>query len=98
LAISYKQLATREWLVIHHSNCSIELFTDEIIRGLLASSLETASHDGKGWKDIGKGPGSTQGDFIDWLTIANQAKSEPGAGSDCGMARRKPWHHQLAVN
>src|SRR5450432_1032774 len=61
--------------VIHHSNCGMELFTDEIIRGLLASSLETASHDGKGWKDTGKGPGSTQADFIDWLTIANQAKS-----------------------
>jgi carbonic anhydrase len=75
LVISYKLLGTREWFVIHHSNCGMELFSDEIIRGLLASSLETASHDGKGWKDIGKGPGSTQGDFIDWLTIANQAKS-----------------------
>jgi carbonic anhydrase len=75
LVISHKLLGTREWFVIHHSNCGMELFTDEIIRGLLASSLETASHDGKGWKDTGKGPGSTQGEFIDWLTIANQAKS-----------------------
>lgn len=75
LVISYKLLGTREWFVIHHSNCGMELFTDEVIRGLLASSLETASHDGKGWKDTGKGPGSTQADFIDWLTIANQAKS-----------------------
>jgi carbonic anhydrase len=75
LVISYKLLGTREWFVIHHSNCGMELFTDDIIRGLLASSLETASHDGTGWKDTGKGPGSTQGDFIDWLTIANQAKS-----------------------
>jgi carbonic anhydrase len=75
LVISYKLLGTREWFVIHHSNCGMELFTDDIIRGLLASSLETASHDGTGWKDTGKGPGSTQGDFIDWLTIANQTKS-----------------------
>src|SRR5450755_4691477 len=75
LVISYKLLGTKEWFVIHHSNCGMELFTDEIIRGLLASSLETASHDGKGWKDTGLGPGSTQADFIDWLTIANQAKS-----------------------
>jgi carbonic anhydrase len=75
LVISYKLLGTREWFVIHHSNCGMELFTDEVIRGLLASSLETASHDGKAWKDTGKGPGSTHAEFIDWLTIANQAKS-----------------------
>jgi carbonic anhydrase len=75
LIISYKLLGTREWFVIHHSNCGMELFTDEIIVGLLSSSLETASHDGKGWKDTGKGPGSPQGEFIDWLTISNQATS-----------------------
>lgn len=75
LVISYKLLGTREWFVIHHTNCGMELFTDEIIRGLLASSLETATHDGKSWKDVGNGPGSRQGDFIDWLTIRNQAES-----------------------
>jgi carbonic anhydrase len=75
LVISYKLLGTREWFVIHHSNCGMELFTDEIIRGLLASSLRTASHDGKAWKDAGPGPGSRHGDFIDWLTIRDQAAS-----------------------
>jgi carbonic anhydrase len=75
LVISYKLLGTREWFVIHHSNCGMELFTDEIMRGLLASSLKTASHDGKEWKDTGPGPGSRQGDFIDWLTISDQARS-----------------------
>src|SRR6185369_1113029 len=75
LVISYKLLGTREWFVIHHSNCGMELFSDEIIRGLLASSLETASHDGRQWKDVGKGPGSRQGDYIDWLTIREQAQS-----------------------
>jgi carbonic anhydrase len=75
LVISYKLLGTKEWFVIHHSNCGMELFTDEIIRGLLASSLETASHDGKGWVDAGKGPGSKQGDYIDWLTIREQGQS-----------------------
>jgi carbonic anhydrase len=66
---------TREWFVIHHSNCGMELFNDQIIRGLLASSLETSSYDGKTWKDSGRGKGSAQGEFIDWLTIENQAKS-----------------------
>src|SRR5208337_3214453 len=42
LIISHKLLGTREWFVIHHTNCGMELFTDEIIRGLLAKSLSTA--------------------------------------------------------
>src|SRR3954452_15905061 len=43
LVISHKLLGTREWFVIHHSNCGMELFTGEIINGLLSHSLETAS-------------------------------------------------------
>ena len=75
LVISYKLLGTREWFVIHHSNCGMEPFTDETIRGLLASSLKTSTHDGKRWNDSGAGPGSRQGEFIDWLTIRDQAES-----------------------
>ncbi|HXJ18904.1 MAG TPA: carbonic anhydrase [Polyangia bacterium] len=75
LVISYKLLGTREWFVVHHSNCGMELFTDQVIRDLLAASLETARHDGQGWSDVGKGPGSRQGDYIDWLTIRDQAQS-----------------------
>ncbi len=75
LVISYKLLGTREWFVIHHSNCGMELFTDEVIRELLASSLKTASYDGKQWKDPGKREGSRQADFIDWLTIRDQGES-----------------------
>jgi carbonic anhydrase len=75
LVISYKLLGTREWFVIHHSNCGMELFTDEIIRGLLRSSLKTSTFDGKLWKDGGQEPGSGQADFIDWLTIRDQAES-----------------------
>jgi len=75
LVISYKLLGTREWFVIHHTNCGMELFTDEIMRDLLASSLKTATLDGTRWRDSGDGPGSTEGQFIDWLTIKDQAKS-----------------------
>src|SRR6478752_4707201 len=75
LVISYKLLGTREWFVIHHSNCGMELFTDETIRGLLSSSLRTARYDGKQWSDSGEGPGSRQGDYIDWLTIRDQEDS-----------------------
>jgi carbonic anhydrase len=75
LVISYKLLGTREWFVIHHTDCGMETFSDQIMRDLLHSSLKTASIDKDGWKDTGPGPGSTEGDFIDWLTIGDQAQS-----------------------
>ena len=75
LVISSKLLGTSEWFVIHHTNCGMEFFTDEVMRGLLAHSLTTAALDASGFHDIGKGPGSTEGEFIDWLTIKDQPKS-----------------------
>jgi len=75
LVISYKLLGTREWFVIHHTNCGMETFTDETMRGLLAKSLKIATIDATGWHDTGQGPGSTEGAFIDWLTIGDQAES-----------------------
>jgi len=87
LVISYKLLGTREWFVIHHTNCGMELFTDEVMRDLLASSLKTASFDGTVWRDSGGGPGSTEGQFIDWLTIKDQAKS---LGADVRRIRHHP--------
>jgi carbonic anhydrase len=87
LVISHKLLGTREWFVVHHTNCGMELFTDEIIRGLLAKSLATATLDAAGWHDHGPGPGSHQGDFIDWLTIRDQAES---VAIDVERIRRHP--------
>ncbi len=75
LVISYKLLGTKEWFVIHHTNCGMEFFTDEVICGLLASSLETAALGDDGFYDVGAGPGSTAGDSIDWLTIRDQTES-----------------------
>lgn len=75
LVISYKLLGTKEWFVIHHSNCGMEFFTDDVMRGLLANSLETADLTDEGFVDVGTGPGAREGDYIDWLTIADQAKS-----------------------
>jgi carbonic anhydrase len=53
----------------------MELFTDEIMRGLLNSSLKTASIDADGWHDCCEGHGSTEAKYIDWLTIKNQEQS-----------------------
>lgn len=75
LVISYKLLGTREWFVIHHTDCGMETFSDEIMRGLLASSLKTARIEADGWHDDGPGPGSTEAKYIDWLTIADNAQS-----------------------
>lgn len=45
------------------------------MRSLLATSLETAVLAEKGWRDHGRGPGATEAEFIDWLTIRDQAES-----------------------
>jgi carbonic anhydrase len=75
LVISHKLLGTNEWFVIHHTNCGMETFTDEVMRSLLSQSLDTAKLDADGWHDVGRGPGSSEGDFIDWLTIKSQKES-----------------------
>ena len=75
LVISYKLLGTREWFVIHHTNCGMEFFTDALMRDLLARSLETAELSAQGFRDVGKGPGSPEAQFVDWLTIADSAQA-----------------------
>ncbi len=75
LVISYKLLGTREWFVIHHTDCGMETFTNEIMSDLLNSSLKTASVDATGWHDCCEGPGSAEGKYINWLTIKDQASS-----------------------
>ncbi len=75
LIISYKLLGTREWFVIHHTDCGMEFFTDELMGDLLQQSLETAALTEEGFKDVGDGPGSTEGKYIKWLTISDRFKS-----------------------
>ena len=75
LVISYKLLGTREWFVVHHTDCGMETFSDEVMRKLLRSSLKTASVDASGWHDAGGGGGSPEGEHISWLTIPNQEQS-----------------------
>jgi carbonic anhydrase len=72
LVISHKLLGTREWFVIHHTDCGMEFFTDELMGDLLSSSLETAELSPSGFRDVGKGPGSSEGRFVKWLTIKDQ--------------------------
>ncbi len=87
LVISYKLLGTKEWFVIHHTNCGMEFFTDDVMRGLLANSLDTAALGAGGFHDVGSGPGSAEGNYIDWLTIADSARS---VTDDVTRIRRHP--------
>src|SRR6202521_4436450 len=87
LVISYKLLGTREWFVIHHTNCGMEFFTDDLMRDLLAKSLETAELSAQGFRDVGKGPGSAEAQFIDWLTVADAKQS---IVDDVARIRRHP--------
>ena len=87
LVISYKLLGTREWFVIHHTDCGMQLFTDDIISGLLTSSLKTASVDATGWHDTGKGPGSPEGRYVKWLTFSDNAQS---VAEDVARIRQHP--------
>ena len=75
LVISYKLLGTREWFVIHHTNCGMEFFTDDVMRGLLGQSLDTAELGADGFHDVGGGPGSSEAAYIDWLTIPDRERS-----------------------
>lgn len=75
LVISHKLLGTNEYFVVHHSDCGMELFTDDIISGLLEQSLDTATIDAEGWHDTPNGDGSPVGRYVKWLTIANPRQS-----------------------
>jgi carbonic anhydrase len=75
LVISYKLLGTREFFVIHHTDCGMEFFSNEVMRELLASSLETAELTPNGFRDVGRGPGSNAGEYIEWLTIRDRKQA-----------------------
>ena len=75
LVISHKLLGTNEWFVVHHTECGMEYFTNDVMGDLLERSLETAELGPDGFRDIGTGPGSRAGRGIDWLTISDREQS-----------------------
>lgn len=84
LVISHKLLGTLEWFVVHHTNCGMELFCDEVMADLLDGSLSTASFDGKNWSNPQQvatftGPGG-----------AKVVEPEPAAGG-CSAGHFIKW-------
>ncbi len=75
LVISHKLLGTHEWFVIHHTNCGMELFSDEAMADLLDDDLATASFDGKAWSNPHHHGGHSAGHVIKWHTIKDQESS-----------------------
>ena len=89
LVISYKLLGTREWFIIHHTDCGMEFFTNKTIPELLEKSLETARLTDSGWVDVGYELGSSARRGIDWLTF------EDARASVVDDVRRIREHPQL---
>jgi carbonic anhydrase len=87
LVISHKLLGTVEWFVIHHTNCGMELFADEVIGDLLEDDLGTASFDGKTWSNPHHHGGHAAGHFVKWHTIRNQ---EASVAQDVRRIREHP--------
>jgi carbonic anhydrase len=53
----------------------MEFFTNDVMRGLLSQSLETAALGPDGFYDVGAGPGSDAANEVDWLTISDREGS-----------------------
>ena len=75
LVISYKLLGTKEFFIIHHTDCGMEFFTNQVMGDLLSKSLETAALGADGFYDVGAGGGSPEGKYINFLTIDDQKGS-----------------------
>jgi carbonic anhydrase len=75
LVISHKLQGTREWFVIHHTDCGMETFTNDIMADLLHHSLEPATIDSGSWRNTGRGAGSPEGRYINWLPITDNITS-----------------------
>lgn len=75
LVISHKLLGTKEWFVIHHTDCGMELFDGPTIATLLEDSRATATFDGKEWRNQSAEGGSPEGWHVAWLTFTDLAQS-----------------------
>ena len=80
--ISHKLLGTKEWFVIHHTDCGMEYFKSEELATLLETSLATAdivpsadAPKGVTFANKTSEGGSKAGHSIHWLHIDDQAAS-----------------------
>ncbi|MGH6949672.1 MAG: beta-class carbonic anhydrase [Vitreimonas sp.] len=75
LVISHKLLGTKEWFVVHHTDCGMELFDGATIATLLETSRATATFDGTAWANVQSEGGSKEGWHVAWLAFKDLAQS-----------------------
>ncbi|MEM8837733.1 MAG: carbonic anhydrase [Pseudomonadota bacterium] len=75
LVISHKLLGTKEWFVIHHSDCGMLFFDDSAMADLLEGSLETAQLTDSGFENASEPGGSPEGRYVKWHTIRDQEEA-----------------------
>lgn len=76
LIISHKLLGTQEWFVIHHTDCGMLTFTNEIMYDLLDESLDSAAINENGWYNPEvKHPGNRRGRYINFQPIDDLEQS-----------------------
>ncbi len=74
LVISAKLLGTKEWYVIHHTDCGMAGFTNDIMRRLLRESVGRAVFEKGQWKNTTGEPGADPGN-MDFLPFEDAAAS-----------------------
>ncbi len=87
MVISHKLLGTREWFVIHHTDCGMLFFDDTTMADMLAGSLETAELTAEGFRNRSNPGGSVEGRYIHWHTIRDQ---EAAVIEDVTRIRKHP--------
>ena len=75
LVISHKLLGTREWFVIHHSDCGMMLFDGPTMARLLEDSRATAAYEDGQWRNLKREGGTREGRNVAWLEFSDLAQS-----------------------
>jgi carbonic anhydrase len=75
LVISHKLLGTREWFVIHHSDCGMLTFDGPTMARLLEESRATAAYEGGTWRNVKTEGGTREGWHVAWLEFSDLAQS-----------------------
>ncbi len=98
LVISHKLLGTKEWFVIHHTDCGMEYFKSNQLAELLTTSLSTAkivpdaaAPKGVKFENVSSEGGASTD--IDFLHIDDQDQSvQGGRGQDRTTPACGSWH------
>jgi carbonic anhydrase len=73
LVISCQLMGTTDWLVIHHSGCGMQAYTDDDIRHLLGLDRQEKHPEGSKWHNVSRSS-ETPAD-IHWLTFRDLRQS-----------------------